>query len=255
LEQSTVNLEDARALAVGLMARHGLAGWRLVFDNAKTRAGVCRSDRKEIGLSRALTRLHSQAHVTDTVLHEIAHALVGPHHGHDEVWRAATLHIGGSGTRCVPHDAPRVEGSWVGVCPAGHRRTAHRSPRRVRSCRQCSAVFDPSALPVWTYRGRPAQMHPDYMAELAGILGRTAAPASPSGGTNSSGSLSSGSLSLVSLRVGDRVRLMGGGRYGGLVGVVEKRGRTRYRVQTELGVLSAPFTLVEPISVAGASRD
>jgi predicted SprT family Zn-dependent metalloprotease len=259
LEQYRVDLEDARTLALGLMSQHRLTGWRLVFDNAKTRAGVCRSDRKEIGLSRALTRLHSQAQVTDTLLHEIAHALVGSRHGHDRVWRTTALSIGSSGARCVPEDAPRVDGAWVGVCPAGHRRTAHRSPRRVRSCRQCSGVFDPSALFVWTYRGRPAQMHASYAAELAGIQGRTAEPASPSVSPSSvspssvspsSVSLSSVSPSSVSLRVGDRVRLTGGGKYGGLVGVVEKRGRTRYQVQTDLGVLSAPFTLVEPISAA-----
>jgi predicted SprT family Zn-dependent metalloprotease len=222
------------------MARHGLSGWRLVFDNAKTRAGVCRSGRKEIGLSGALTRLHSPAQVTDTVLHEIAHALVGPAHGHDKVWRALALRIGCSGTRCVPDDAPRVEGAWIGVCPAGHRRTAHRRPQRVRSCRQCSNVFDASALFVWTHRGRPAQMHPNFVAELARIQGRPAAPAVQAASTHSS----------VSLRVGDRVRLAGGGRYGGLVGVIEKRGRTRYQVQTDLGLLSTPFTLVEPISAA-----
>jgi predicted SprT family Zn-dependent metalloprotease len=249
LEQYRVDLEDARTLALGLMAQHRLTGWRLVFDNAKTRAGVCRSDRKEIGLSRALTRLHSQAQVTDTLLHEIAHALVGARHGHDKVWRATALRIGSSGTRCVSEDAPRVEGAWVGVCPAGHRRTAHRSPRRVRSCRQCSGVFDPSALFVWTYRGRAAQMPASYAAELAGIQGRTAEPASPSASL-SSASPSSVSPSSVPLRVGDRVRLTGGGKYGGLVGVVAKRGRTRYQVQTDLGVLSAPFTLVEPISAA-----
>jgi predicted SprT family Zn-dependent metalloprotease len=257
LEQYRVDLEDARTLALGLMAQHGLAGWRLVFDNAKTRAGVCRSDRKEIGLSRALTRLHSPAQVADTMLHEIAHALVGARHGHDKVWRATALRIGSSGARCVPEDAPRVDGAWVGVCPAGHRRTAHRSPQRVRSCRQCSGVFDPSALFVWTYRGRPAQMHASYAAELAGIQGRTAEPASPSVSLSSVSpssvqpstvSPSSVQPSSVPLRVGDRVRLTGGGKYGGLVGVVEKRGRTRYQVQTDLGVLSAPFALVEPIS-------
>nr|WP_205864412.1 SprT-like domain-containing protein [Planosporangium mesophilum] len=211
------------------MTQHGLTGWRLVFDNAKTRAGVCRSDRKEIGLSRVLTRLYSQAEVTDTVLHEIAHALVGTRHGHDKIWRATALRIGCSGTRCVPEESPKVEGAWVGMCPAGHRSTVHRRPVRVRSCRQCSPAFDTSALFEWTYRGQPAPMDPRYVAELARIQGRVVVPA------------------VVPLRVGDRVRVTGGGKYGGLVGTIAKRGRSRYQVQTKAGVLSTPFALVEPV--------
>src|SRR3954468_12751994 len=99
-----MDLQEARRLATALMAEHGLSGWRLVLDSAKTRAGVCRAQRKEIGLSRHLTALHAEPEVRDTVLHEIAHALVGPAHGHDEVWRATALRIGCSGRRCVSQD-------------------------------------------------------------------------------------------------------------------------------------------------------
>ena len=38
--------------------------------------------------------------MTDTILHEMAHALVGQVHGHDAVWQAQVL--GCSGRRC--HD-------------------------------------------------------------------------------------------------------------------------------------------------------
>jgi hypothetical protein len=165
----------------------------------------------------------------DTILHEIAHALVGARHGHDRVWRATALRIGCSGTRCVPEEAPRVEGAWIGVCPAGHRSTLHRRPMRVKSCRQCTDTFDVSALLEWTYRGQRAPMHPQYVAELARIQGRAMEPAP-----------------LLSLRIGDRVQFTGGGKYGGLVGTITKRGRTRYQVQTPVGVLNAPFGIVAP---------
>ena len=33
-------------------------------------------------------------HIRDTILHEIAHALVGPCHGHDAVWRQKAREIG-----------------------------------------------------------------------------------------------------------------------------------------------------------------
>lgn len=228
-----MDLDDARSLALGLMAEHGLRGWTLVLDRAKTRAGVCRAGRREIGLSRALTALHPPEQVRDTVLHEIAHALVGPGHGHDAVWRATAVRIGGTGQRCVPADAPKVEGPWVGVCPAGHRTSAHRRPVRVRTCPVCSPTLDLAALYTWTLRGALAEMHPAYVAELAharSVAERSARVAAPSGARG--------------LAVGDRVRLLGGGRYAGLVGVIEKRGRTRYTVRTRRGLVSAPFPLV-----------
>lgn len=226
----------ARQLATDLMAQHRLTGWRLVFDNAKTRAGACHSDRREITLSRPLVSLYSVEQVTQTVLHEIAHALAGSGHGHDQVWRTIARRIGYSGGRCLPVDAPKVEGPWVGVCAAGHRTTAHRRPIRVRSCPQCSPRFDVSACYSWTHRGGPAEMDPRYEAELArlrdGHLGPTPTLAA----------------------VGDRVRLTGSGKYAGLTGTVEKRGRTRYQVRTRKGLLNVAFTAAQPVTAPTDGR-
>ena len=222
-------------MALALMAEHGLAGWRLVLDSAKTRAGVCRPGRREIGLSRHLTALHSEAEVRDTVLHEIAHALVGPEHGHDAVWRATAVRLGCSGDRCLPSTAPRVAGDWVGVCAAGHTTTMHRSPQRVRSCRRCGDSFSLEHLLTWTHRGRPAPMHPQYAAELARLTdaarGARPAPADQDRPPT----------------VGDLVRLRASGRFDGQVGLVERRGRTRFRVRLEQVVVSAPFSMVERV--------
>jgi predicted SprT family Zn-dependent metalloprotease len=223
-----LELGEARRLATDLMARHRLIGWRLVFDNAKTRAGACHSDRREITLSRPLISLYSPEQVTGTVLHEIAHALAGSGHGHDQVWRTIARRIGYSGGRCLPGDAPQVDGPWVGVCGAGHRTTAHRRPVRVRSCPQCSPRFTMAARYSWTYRGRPAAMDPRYDAELARLRDDRPEPAP----------------ALVA--VGDRVRLTGTGKYAGLTGVVEKRGRTRYQVRTRKGLLNVPFGAAHP---------
>jgi predicted SprT family Zn-dependent metalloprotease len=247
-----VELTEARRLAVGLMRRHGLAGWRLVFDNAKTRAGICRAVPKEIGLSRVLTALHSEAEVTDTILHEIAHALVGPAHGHDAVWRAKALDIGCSAKRCLSSSAPKPVGPWVGTCPSGHRTTRHRQPTRVQSCGQCSRVFDPLTLLDWTWKGRWVQMHPSYEAErraiaekhgrgwperpAATVAARTTQPERPA----------INDPVPARLPVGARVRLNGPGKYAGNVGRVIKVGRSRYHVQTTTVLLTAPFALVEP---------
>ncbi|MGB3186059.1 MAG: SprT-like domain-containing protein [Ornithinimicrobium sp.] len=172
-----MDVKRAAALGAGLLAEHGLAEWHLVFDNARTRFGVCRPRRREIGLSRRLTLLSSAEQVRNTVLHEIAHALVGPQHGHDAVWRAKAVEIGSDGKRtdAVPEGA---EGSWEGRCAAGHTVRRHRRPRRVGSCLVCSRDFDLGAIYSWTHQGGPAPMLPAYEAELAQLRRRYGAAAS-----------------------------------------------------------------------------
>ena len=230
------------ALATRLVAEHGLTGWRVVLDRARTRAGVCRPARREIGLSRVLTELHSEAEVTDTVLHEVAHALVGAEHGHDAVWRATARAIGCSGERCVSATAPRAPAAWEGRCPAGHTSTRHRRPDRPVSCARCSSRFDPSALLEWRLHGQEVVMTARYRAELAALLAVDAAWPAPRQGSLPAPR----SAPLPALGVGDVVRLGGRGHLAGLVGRIEKRGRTRYHVRTPAGLVTAPFQLVEP---------
>ena len=229
-----MELAEAAAMARRLLDQHGLHEWRVVFDRAKRRAGICREDRREIGLSAPLTRLHSEAEVRDTVLHEVAHALVGAQHGHDAVWRATARRIGCSGERCLSPDAPTIEGDWVGTCRAGHRVTRHRRPERPAACRRCSPRFDVAHLLTWTHRGRTVPMPPAYQAQLRRVL-----EASPPPG--------SAGPAVVPLRPGERGRVVAEGRYHGTVGTLVKRGRTRYHLRVPGGVLTVPFALVEKV--------
>ena len=222
-----MELREAYEMAVGMVREHGLRSWRVEFDTAKRRAGVCRFDQRVIGLSAPLTRLHDRAEVRDTVLHEVAHALVGPQHGHDAVWRRTAQDIGCSATRCVPSDAPRVPGAWIGICPGGHVSERHRRPERVMSCSKCHRGFSADHVFEWTYRGRPAAMHPNYLDELRSLReGRR----------------------VHRLPVGARVRLTVPGEFHGLEGRVVKVGRTRYHVQSPRGVLTVVFAGAEPVA-------
>lgn len=209
-----MDLASAHELAETLLEQHRLTGWRVVIDGAKTRAGVCRFSSREIGLSGPLTALHSSAEVRDTILHEIAHALVGPHHQHDAVWRAQAASIGCSTRACLPPDAPRVAAPWVGTCPAGHRVQRHRRPERQSSCRQCSRHYDPAHQFQWQFRGRAVAMPPDAAHHV--------------------------------LPVGATVKITASGKYAGAVGTVLKRGRTRYHVRLADGMVAVPFVLAEP---------
>jgi predicted SprT family Zn-dependent metalloprotease len=221
-----MDLAEAFEMAERLVSQHGLTGWQVQLDNAKRRAGVCRFSDRVIGLSAPLTRVHAPAEVRDTVLHEIAHALAGPAHGHDAVWRATARRIGCSGARCVAEESPRVVGAWVGVCSAGHVKDRHRRPERVMSCAQCRPVFSPEHVFEWTFRGRPAVMHPNYVAELE--------------------SLRSG-RGLRRVPVGGKVRVTAPGEFHGREGRVLKVGRTSYHVRLAEGVLRVVFAAAEPV--------
>lgn len=242
---TVVDLDAAATLALRLMGEHGLGGWTFAFDNAKTRAGVCRPERRRIGLSGPLTRLHTEAEVRDTILHEIAHALVGAEHRHDEVWVRKAREIGCSAQRCVSSVAGRLEGDWVGTCSAGHTVTRHRRPERVLSCQRCSPRFSVAAVFDWTYRGHQAPMHPAYLVELAqlrALLSGVAEPSARSGAPSASPPRSARAV----LPIGTSVVVDDAGPFSGRTGRVSKRGRTRYEILTAQGVISVPAISVRP---------
>ena len=99
---TAVDLKFIEDLAWHYLDEHGLLdeGWAFKWDNAKSRAGVCDHSHKAIGLSKFVTKYRSYEDAEDTILHEIAHALVGPRHGHGPVWRAKAREIGAKPERC-----------------------------------------------------------------------------------------------------------------------------------------------------------
>ena len=118
-----------------LMQRHGLDGWTAVLDDSTSRAGAFNYTKKQILLSRLYVRKVDQAALDDTILHEIAHALVGPHHHHDAVWKAKARSIGCSADRC--HTERFSPPRWIVSCNAGcFTRTAQRRRKRA-VCRRC----------------------------------------------------------------------------------------------------------------------
>lgn len=231
-----MNVGEAVSMARRLVREHGLEGWVVKLDRAKTRAGVTKFATRTIGLSKPLTMLHDEAAVRDTILHEIAHALVGPRHGHDAVWRETAQRIGCSGERCVGPDQPRVEGEWVGVCSAGHRVTRHRRPLRVASCSRCARGFSIQHVFTWTKQGRAAPMHPRYLAEIERLTRRPKPAWSRP------------------LGLGDMARILAPGRYKGLTGEVEYAGTHRFHIRVPDGVLAVSPEELEPVWVGGEER-
>lgn len=127
-----MDLRAAHILCNGLLADHGFVGrgWRFRLDNAVRRAGCCHQSTHLITISRHYIALNDELYVRNTMLHEIAHALVGPGHGHDRVWKAQAIAIGCTGDRCYDSNVVVMpERQVVAKCPCGREYTRHRLPR------------------------------------------------------------------------------------------------------------------------------
>jgi predicted SprT family Zn-dependent metalloprotease len=130
---------QARVLANELLAWYGLNDWTFTFNRRKTEMGLCLYARKRIELSRHFVELNGTEAIQETLLHEIAHALVGPGHGHDAVWKQQCLQIGAKPERlCYTVTMP--EGRWRAQCGyCGMLHSKHRKPKHLVGwfCARC----------------------------------------------------------------------------------------------------------------------
>ena len=107
---SRLTLAQRQSYFESMVARemewHGLLlqvpQWKVAYDHGRRRAGMCVFSSKTLSFSRHLVARASAEQMRDTILHEIAHALAGPRHGHSRKWRKIALRIGCNGQRC--HD-------------------------------------------------------------------------------------------------------------------------------------------------------
>jgi len=130
---------EAKLLAQDLMAKHGLREWSFKLNKNKRLLGICKESNKRIELSQHYVTMNDESHVLDTILHEIAHALVGAKHGHDAVWKDMCRQLGCSPRACEKSVTMPV-GDWRAQCPSCKKEISrHRRPDRLRGfyCINC----------------------------------------------------------------------------------------------------------------------
>lgn len=83
--------------ARSIMEKHDLIsqGWQFQIANWNSSTlGQCNPRKKLIQLSRDHILRDVYETILDTLLHEIAHALVGCHEGHNKIWQAKAMELG-----------------------------------------------------------------------------------------------------------------------------------------------------------------
>ena len=87
------------------LLEYGLTDWsvRLSIDEKSSFLGLCSHVDKAIIINAFHCDVHPDAEVIDTILHEIAHALVGPGNGHNDVWASKAREIGCKNTEPCSH--------------------------------------------------------------------------------------------------------------------------------------------------------
>lgn len=161
-------------------------------------AGSCNHQTRVITLSAPIHQLGTAGELLDTILHEIAHALVGPRVGHGLRWKIEVVRIGGRADRT--HQMATPPAKWVGTCPNGHTFPRARRPSQAGSCSLCggSGRFNSAYMLSWTSRD-----------------GEQATPQSEPKQRPTS---TAAGLSLADLKVGQKVTVNTGGRGHGIDG-------------------------------------
>jgi predicted SprT family Zn-dependent metalloprotease len=141
--------DDAHALARRLTRQHGLSPeFPIVFsDEIGWRLGSCvfAGHRPvEIVLVRRWVEILDEAQVQDTILHEIAHALVGAHAQHGPSWKAMAERIGAQPKEKATFDLAVIRrfqerhAKYLIRCPCeqvfAYRFRQHRSWRETEFC-------------------------------------------------------------------------------------------------------------------------
>ncbi len=137
-------------MAESLMREHNLAGWQFSFMRAKRKMGCANFARQTISLSSALVELNNDEVIKDTILHEIAHVLVGAKHGHDYVWRMQAISIGCDGKSGYGSEVITPRKTYRGTCTTCGK-NVYRFRRTVLACGQCcKGTYNSKYVFVWT---------------------------------------------------------------------------------------------------------
>lgn len=69
-------------------------GWVYKFNYLKRKLGLCYHNRKVLEFSLPFVEVNTLDLMKNTIIHEVSHALVGPYHKHNHVWKSQCRDLG-----------------------------------------------------------------------------------------------------------------------------------------------------------------
>ena len=135
---AAIDLID-EAMYTHLQSRDWFGGWTWGWNTRVTAGAVTKFRGEVIEFSTHYVDAATPEQLLNTVLHEIAHAIVGPGEGHGAYWRSTHIALGGDGSRC--HDVQISRDVYPIVADCDCSRGAHyrtRMPRKgyFHTCRE-----------------------------------------------------------------------------------------------------------------------
>lgn len=88
-----MNLRELQTIAAREFERYGLTGWSFSYDRSTWRFGACYLNNR-ITMNPIMVAKSSTEACVQTLLHEIAHAIVGVKNKHNEIWAAQMVRMG-----------------------------------------------------------------------------------------------------------------------------------------------------------------
>lgn len=165
LEQKIIETTNA------LLEEWCLDGWTVEFGSAKKRLGSCNYNNKVLRFSRVFIAQATWREIEDVILHEVAHAMVGPGHGHGELWKNTAEMIGLDNPSRTMNVDMVYDKPWVGTCPNGHTKSQSRAPLRVLACGKCCGKkFDAEFIFDWKKNGQKVPMPARFQREYDAIM-------------------------------------------------------------------------------------
>jgi predicted SprT family Zn-dependent metalloprotease len=125
-------IQKTQQRAEELLRQYGLKekGWRFEFSRTKEIVGQCYHRRKVIEFSLYYIE-SSWEEIEDTLLHEVAHALVGPHVNHGPEWKAMAIRVGARPDRVTETAVSTAKHNYLLKCSGcGRQWRRHRLQRR-----------------------------------------------------------------------------------------------------------------------------
>lgn len=112
-------------------------GWTFKFNNRARAVGMCDYRRKTIQFSEHFIHL-PEGDITNTLKHEIAHALAGYAAGHNMFWKQWAVKVGAKPERCSNVGESTKEAKYTLYCPkCWYTESMFRRPTNFRSCGRC----------------------------------------------------------------------------------------------------------------------